>query len=132
MFAEMEQVSLTKRTVEFLKDPEKVKPARVEELRDILRYHDWRYYVLADPVITDFEYDRLFKRLEKIEKDHPELISADSPTLRVALGITKEFPSVPHLAPMLSLENSYDEQDLIDWNKRIRKPTGEIDFYFAV
>ncbi len=101
-------------------DAEKI----VKELRDVIRYHDWRYYVLANPVISDYEYDKLFHLLKNIEQKFPELITPDSPTQRVASGLTKEFPQVKHLAPMLSLDNSYNEEDLRDFDRRVREATG--------
>ncbi len=93
----------------------------VEEIREVLRFHEYRYYIANDPLISDFEFDQLYKTLEKIESQYPELITADSPTQRVALGLTKEFPTVQHLVPMLSLENSYDADDLLDWDRKARE-----------
>ena len=81
---------------------------RLEELRDVLRFHEYRYAILNDPLVSDFEYDSLYKALEKAEAAHPGLVTPDSPTQRVASGLTKEFPTVQHLVPMLSLENSYN------------------------
>jgi DNA ligase (NAD+) len=103
---------------------------RLDELRDVLRFHEYRYAILNDPLISDFEYDTLYKALEKAEADHPELITPDSPTQRVASGLTDEFPKVGHLVPMLSLENSYNEDDLIDWDRKARELTGleEIEY----
>ena len=98
--------------------------ARVEDLRDVLRFHEYRYAILNEPLVSDFEYDTLYKALEKIEQEFPELISPDSPTQRVASGLTKEFPTVQHLVPMLSLENSYNEEDLLDWDRKARELTG--------
>src|SRR6187431_374768 len=80
----------------------------LESLRDALRFHEYRYYILNDPLIADFEYDQLYKALEKIEAAHPNLLTPDSPTQRVARELTKDFPKVLHLVPMLSLENSYN------------------------
>src|ERR1700722_14438136 len=94
------------------------------ELRDVLRFHEYRYAVLNDPLISDFEYDTLYKALEKVEQQHPEWVTADSPTQRVASGLTKDFPTVQHLVPMLSLENSYNEDDLVDWDRKARELTG--------
>ena len=92
----------------------------VDELRKVLRFHEYRYYILTDPLISDVEYDRLYKELEKLEKENPLLITPDSPTQRVGNSLNKEFITVPHLVPMLSLENSYNAQDLVDWDKRVR------------
>jgi DNA ligase (NAD+) len=99
---------------------EKISVANLAELRDVLRFHEYRYYILNDPLITDIEYDSLYKMLEKFEKENPTLITPDSPTQRVGNSLNKDFVTVPHLVPMLSLENSYNQQDLIDWDKRAR------------
>lgn len=90
------------------------------ELRDILRFHEYRYYILNEPLITDIEYDTLYKALEKLENENPSLITSDSPTQRVGNSLNKDFITVAHLVPMLSLENSYNAQDLFDWDKRVR------------
>lgn len=101
---------------------DKINPAHdVNDLREILRFHEYRYYIMNDPLVADYEYDRLYKALEKIEAQHPELVIPDSPTMRVAKGLTKDFPPAPHLVPMLSLENSYNEQDLVDWDRKNRE-----------
>ncbi|HEY6083691.1 MAG TPA: NAD-dependent DNA ligase LigA, partial [Chitinophagaceae bacterium] len=107
-------------------DPEKA----VASLRKVINYNDWRYYVQSDPLLSDYEYDQLFAWLKNLEKDHPELITPDSPTQRVAKGLTKEFPTVQHLVPMLSLENSYNAADLADWDRKARELTGlqEIEY----
>lgn len=96
------------------------KVSDIDELRDVLRFHEYRYYILNDPLISDAEYDRLYKELEKMEAENPQLITPDSPTQRVGNSLNKEFVTVPHLVPMLSLENSYNSQDLLDWDKRAR------------
>ena len=96
-------------------------PGGINDLRDVLRFHEHRYYVLDEPMISDFEYDQLYKNLEKIEAETPELITPDSPTQRVGNSLNKEFVTVPHLIPMLSLENSYNAEDLIEWDKRVKK-----------
>lgn len=93
----------------------------LQQLREVLRFHEYRYYVMNDPLLADVEYDQLYKALENIEKDHPDLVTPDSPTQRVAKGLTKEFTNVQHLVPMLSLENSYNADDLIDWDRKARE-----------
>src|ERR1700729_3459047 len=75
--------------------------ALVEDLREVLRFHEYRYAILNDPLIADPEYDTLYKAREKIEQDKPALITPDSPTQRVTSGLTKDFPTVQHLVPML-------------------------------
>src|SRR5436189_2637880 len=104
----------------------------LELLRDALRFHEYRYYILNDPLISDFEYDQLYKTLEKIESENPKLITADSPTQRVAKGLTKDFPTVQHLVPMLSLSNSYNTDDLIDFDRKARELTGENKIEYCV
>jgi DNA ligase (NAD+) len=109
-----------------------VKPGDVNNLRESLRFHEYRYYILNDPLISDFEYDNLYKELEKIESENPSLINADSPTQRIAKGLTKDFPTVQHLVPMLSLENSYNAEDLIDWDRKARELTGLENIEYCV
>ncbi|MGV3527774.1 MAG: NAD-dependent DNA ligase LigA [Flavisolibacter sp.] len=116
---------------------EKVKAAPLSEkdievLRDVLRYHEYRYYVENDPLISDFEYDSLYKELERMEKTNPDLVVPDSPTQRVASGLTKDFPSVQHLVPMLSLDNSYNSEDLLDFDRRARELTGLVEIEYCV
>ncbi|MFN8250939.1 MAG: NAD-dependent DNA ligase LigA [Ferruginibacter sp.] len=94
------------------------------DLKTVLRFHEYRYYVQNDPLISDFEYDCLYKELEKFETEHPEKITPDSPTQRVGAGLVKEFPKVQHLVPMLSLENSYNADDLLDWDRKCRELSG--------
>ncbi|MBX5438272.1 MAG: NAD-dependent DNA ligase LigA [Thermoflavifilum sp.] len=94
---------------------------QVKRLRQALRYAEWRYYVQDDPVISDGEYDQLFHQLKQLETAHPELITPDSPTQRIASGLTENFPTVAHLTPMLSLDNSYNAADLRDWDRRVKE-----------
>src|SRR5712671_5474209 len=83
-----------------------------EKLRDSIRYHEHRYYVLDEPEITDAEYDALVRELQRLESENPELVTADSPTQRVG-GKTREgFQKIPHSSPMLSLDNALDEGEL--------------------
>jgi len=125
MYTKDESTRLQKVTVFFLKEYEKgVSETKIESLRNVLRFHEYRYYILNDPLISDYEYDQLFKALEKIETANPKLITADSPTQRVAKGLTKAFPTVQHLVPMLSLDNSYNSDDLVDFDRKAREATG--------
>lgn len=96
---------------------------QVLELGEILRFHERKYYVDNDAIITDHEYDRLFQALKKIESEHPEWIQPDSPTLRVGSDLTEKFESVPHIVPMLSLDNSYNAEDLRKFDEQIHKLT---------
>jgi DNA ligase (NAD+) len=110
----------------------KASPHQIEELRDVLRFHEHRYYIQNDPLISDFEYDSLYKQLEAFEKENPDLVVPDSPTQRVAKGLTKDFPSVQHLVPMLSLDNSYNSEDLVDFDRRARELTGLNEIEYCV
>ena len=98
---------------------------KITELREQILKHDYNYYVLAEPVISDENYDKLFKELEKLETENPHLITPDSPTQRVGKDLTKEFNQIKHKIPMLSLANSYDEQDLIDFDRRVKESLPE-------
>ena len=100
-------------------------PKEIESLRDVLKFHEHRYYILNDPLISDFEYDQLYKALEKLEAENPKLITPDSPTQRVATELTKSFPTVQHLVPMLSLSNSYNTDDVLDFDRKARELSGE-------
>ncbi len=90
----------------------------VESLRKLLRFHEHRYYVLDNPLISDAEYDILFKQLKKIEEQHPDIITTDSPTQRVGSSLNQSFNTVEHIVPMLSLDNSFSGEDLINWNRK--------------
>jgi DNA ligase (NAD+) len=104
----------------------------LEELRDVLRFHEHRYYVLDDSLIADRQYDALYKKLEQTEATHPDWITADSPTQRVGSSLNAGFETVAHLVPMLSLENSYDEADLQDWDRKARELTGLSQIEYCV
>jgi DNA ligase (NAD+) len=96
----------------------------------VLRFHEYRYYIQNDPILADGEYDELYKELEKLEAAHADRITPDSPTQRVARNLNKDFPKVEHLVPMLSLDNSYNADDLVDWDRRARELAGlnEIEY----
>ena len=98
--------------------------SRMDLLKSLIVYHEWRYYIRHDPVISDFEYDQLYKQLEQLEDQYPEWVGADSPTRRVSADLSSDFPEVPHLSPMLSLANSYDETDLREFDQQVRKFSG--------
>jgi DNA ligase (NAD+) len=103
-----------------------------EILRDEIRRADYRYYVLDAPEISDHEYDRLLKRLAEIEKQHPRLITADSPTQRVSGQAAPTFKPVRHTVPMLSLDNTYSDDELAGWFNRVQKALDKTDVELAV
>lgn len=105
-------------TQDFLKNPHHVE---LTALKQVLQFHEYQYYVVANPFISDFEYDRLFQQLLQIEAAHPDLISADSPSQRVGNSLNQQFETLPHLVPMLSLENSYDADDLNDFDRKAKE-----------
>jgi DNA ligase (NAD+) len=97
----------------------------IEELREKLRYHEYRYYVLDDPEISDAAYDRMMSRLKELEAAYPELVAPDSPTVRVG-GVPREgFTTVRHARPMLSLDNAFSYDALRDWDRRVRDASGQ-------
>ena len=126
--------ALQHRTLALLKTAgaEGIQPGEIDELREVLRFHEYRYYIQNDPLVSDFEYDTLYKSLEKLETENPDLVIPDSPTQRVGKGLTKEFPSVQHLVPMLSLDNSYNSEDLLDFDRKARELTGEAEIEYCV
>lgn len=98
--------------------------ARVEELRQQIRYHDYRYYVLDSPEISDAEYDELMRELRRLEELYPQLVTPDSPTQRVAGAPSEAFGTVVHSSPMLSLDNAFSPEDLVDFDRRVRSLLG--------
>ncbi len=94
---------------------------RIEQLTEQLEAHNYNYYVLSNPVISDFEFDKLLEELIQLEKAHPEYADSNSPTQRVGGQITKEFKTVKHSYPMLSLGNTYSEEELLDFDERVKK-----------
>ncbi|OQX88315.1 MAG: DNA ligase (NAD(+)) LigA [Candidatus Omnitrophica bacterium 4484_70.2] len=103
-----------------MKDLKKIKE-KIEKLRELIRYHDWRYYVLADPEISDKEYDDLLKELKKLEEKYPQFITSDSPTQRVSGAVLEGFPTVKHRIKMLSLDNTYSIEELKEWEEKIKR-----------
>src|ERR671926_335205 len=98
---------------------------KIESLREKIRHHEYRYYVLDQPEVSDAEYDRLVNELKKLEAEHPDLITPDSPTQRVGGKPREGFVKVEHSSPMLSLDNAYNEQELRDWDRRVHDLSGE-------
>ena len=100
---------------------------KIEALRDEIRHHEYRYFVLDDPEISDFEFDKLVQQLKKLEAEHPELITPDSPTQRVGGKPREGVVKVAHSSPMLSLDNTYSEDELRAWERRVHELSGRKD-----
>ncbi len=105
---------------------------RVDRLRREIRRHDYLYYVLNQPEISDRQYDQLFAELKKLEAEHPDLVTADSPTQRVAGRPLEGFQSVRHTIPMLSVDNTYNADELRAFDERVRKQLGMSDYEYVV
>lgn len=130
MFKKSDTSSLLAKTKTYLSDIKTNYSAdSVSELADLMRFHEWCYYVNNQPVVSDYEYDQLYKLLERLEQEYPDQINPDSPTQRVGSDLSPDFETVEHLVPMLSLANSYNAEDLNDFDEQIRKlaliPEGE-------
>src|SRR2546430_11155294 len=93
----------------------------IEELREKLRYHEYRYYVLDEPEISDAAYDRMMERLKELEAAHPELVTPDSPSVRVGGAPREGFQTVRHARPMLSLDNAFSYDALREWDRRVMR-----------
>lgn len=103
----------------------------IKKLRDKINYHNHRYYVLDSPVVSDQEYDRLMRRLEELERLYPDLVTPDSPSRKVGAPPLDEFGTVTHSVPMLSLQNAFSSDELIDFDKRIKKLLGDKDYDYV-
>lgn len=134
LYTEKQQKTFYDETKKYLaaKDASKLKASDISKLEDLVRFHEYRYYVLNDPLVSDFEYDVLYKLLEALEKKFPESASPNSPTKRVSSDLTDDFTTVRHLTPMLSLDNSYDENDLIKFDTQVKKLTDLKDIIYSV
>ncbi|MFL6577603.1 MAG: NAD-dependent DNA ligase LigA [Povalibacter sp.] len=100
---------------------------RAHELREQIERHNYRYYVLDDPTVSDAEYDRLLNELKELEAQHPEIITADSPTQRVGIAPVGELAEVVHSTPMLSLDNAFTEEDLLNFDRRVRERLDDVE-----
>ena len=98
---------------------------RIEELREQVRHHNYRYHVLDDPEVSDAEYDALFRDLQQLEREHPSLVTPDSPTQRVGGVADSQFKKVRHRSLMLSLQNAFDEEEIRAWDRRVRAVVGD-------
>ncbi len=104
---------------------------RIEELRKLIRHHDYLYYVLNKPEISDAEYDKLMRELQQLEEMYPEFITPDSPTQRVGAPPAEEFKTVAHLKPMLSLDNAFNEEEMRKFDERIKRELGKEDVIYT-
>jgi len=104
--------------------PETTSAERVQELRRLIRYHEERYYLVNEPLITDSEFDALMNELRALEAAHPDLVTPQSPTQRVGGRVAAGFESTVHLEPMLSLDNAYNDEDLRAFDERVRRGLG--------
>ena len=105
---------------------------RAEELRELVRYHEHKYYVENEPEISDAEFDRLMSELRQLEDEHPELRTSDSPTMRVGGAPSEGFRTVAHSVPMLSLDNTYSPDELREFDRRVRSRLGEVESDYLV
>jgi DNA ligase (NAD+) len=103
---------------------------KIEVLREKIRHHEYRYYVLDDPELSDANFDKLMNELKRLEAEHPELITPDSPTQRVGGKPREGFVKAKHSSPMLSLDNAYSEDELRDWERRVHELTGRTDLEY--
>lgn len=105
-------------TKDFLQNPHHIE---LNALKLVLKFHEYQYYIAANPLISDYEYDNLYQELLQIESANPDCISADSPSQRVGNSLNQQFETIPHLVPMLSLENSYNADDLNDFDRKAKE-----------
>jgi DNA ligase (NAD+) len=103
----------------------------IAKLREEINHHNYRYYVLDSPVISDQEYDRLLRRLQELEESYPDLVTADSPTRKVGAPPLAEFGTVEHSIPMLSLQNALNEAEIVEFDRRVKKIIGDLDFEYV-
>jgi len=111
--------------------PPKKVADRLAKLRTEIQEHDYRYYILARPTISDERYDAVLRELAELESQYPELITPDSPTQRVGGAPSKEFPTVRHAVQMLSLANTYEESELRDFDRRVKSLLGKAPYRYT-
>ena len=118
MYNKEQIIALQNLTKDFLQNPHNI---ALDGLKKVLKFHEYQYYVTANPLISDYEYDNLYQSLLQIEAANPALVSSDSPSQRVGNSLNQQFETIPHLVPMLSLENSYNAEDLIDFDRKAKE-----------
>ncbi len=133
MYSTNEIKLLKEKTLFFLNDNININwLIEVNELKAVLKFHEYQYYILNHPSISDFEYDKLFRCLNEIENNHPDIITKDSPTQRIGNSLNDGFETVQHLVPMLSLANSYNADDLIDFERKAKEASGLTEIEYCV
>ncbi len=137
MFSELQIQQLQQDTKNWLQDLDSlnldtIPIEKVEALKALIRFHEYQYYVLSEPTISDFDFDRLFKLLEKIEQHHPKYKTPNSPTQRISNSLNEGFETLQHLVPMLSLANSYNAEDLIDFDRKAKEASGLTEIEYCV
>src|SRR6202162_5980889 len=104
---------------------------KLEALREKIRHHEYRYYVLDDPEMSDADFDKLMNELKRLEAEHPALVTPDSPSQRVGGKPREGFVKAKHSSPMLSLDNAYTEEELRDWERRVHDLSGRTDVEYV-
>lgn len=132
MYTKQQELQYFEQGKRFLENESPLDITDIELLRAIINYADWKYYLQSEPVFSDYEYDLLFKKLLQLETLHPEMVTTDSPTQRVAYGLSERFNQAAHLVPMLSLDNTYNAQDLYDWDARCKEFAGTNNIEYCV
>ncbi len=120
-------MSTANKSVEDKPVAHKAAEKKIESLREKIRHHEYLYYVLDQPELSDLDFDKLMQQLKALEAEHPALVTPDSPTQRVGGKPREGFVKVPHSSPMLSLDNTYNEDELRDWERRVHELTGRTD-----
>ena len=118
--------------MDFIMSSETEAMERTVELRRLLNHHNYRYYILAQPEISDRDYDALYKELEQLEQQNPELVTRDSPTQRVGGHPLEQFESERHTVGMLSLDNTYDREEIVAFDTRLHKLLPNVTFSYIV
>lgn len=129
MYNQAQIIQLQDLTKEYLLNPHTIE---ITQLKQLLRFHEYQYYVVNEPLISDFEYDQLYQQLLSIESADASLITADSPSQRVGNSLNQNFETIPHLVPMLSLENSYNADDLNDFDRKAKEGAGDSSIQYCV
>ena len=129
MYTQAQTIQFQELSKEYLLNPHTIE---LTTLKQLLRFHEYQYYVISEPIISDFEYDQLYQQLLSIESADTSLITVDSPSQRVGNSLNQNFETIPHLVPMLSLENSYNADDLTDFDRKAKEGAGNTHLQYCV